>query len=219
MEAQRNHRLASSAVAISNRPPNPNHLSDEFLFHFTASISVTTVSFSCTKAEEEEEGRKGRGRGGRRWSAFVTWYGLATGVVLAVDAPAMPPPPEKAAVISPPCLAIRPPHAPSLCVSLSSVHGFACFSLVVSSHLLLLLRLSLSRRSWLSLASPAQLRLSLMDIARTGTGEEEEVGVVGVCGHRPVGVGWLPPLSRCVVLLACLIGLLRPRSQAGRLRR
>ena len=69
---------------------------------------------------------------------------------------------------------------------------------MVSSHLLLLLRLSLSRRSWLSLASPALLRLSLVDIARTG---RRKWGSWGLCGHRPVK-GLVASSSCCVVLLA-----------------
>jgi len=105
--------------------------SGEFLFDFIASVSVSTVSLETERKRlpsvsvAHRQSRRGRRGGeGRRWSASVTWYGLATGVVLAVDAPAMPPSPEKAAVISPPappCLAIRPPHAPSLCVSLSTL--------------------------------------------------------------------------------------------------
>jgi hypothetical protein len=87
-----------------------------------------TSAHAPTQAEPQREKRRlGEDWGGR---ASVTWYGLAGGGVAPVDAPAMPPPPPpgKAAVISPPCLAILFPHAhaPSLCVRLSlDSRGFA----------------------------------------------------------------------------------------------
>lgn len=104
----------------------------EFRFYLTASVSVSIPATvwkqesarARTQAEGEEKGRRGR--------ASLTWYGLAAGVGVPVDAPAMPaPPPGKAAVISPPRLAIS-----SLWVSLSGVPQL-CSALVVSSHLLL----------------------------------------------------------------------------------
>jgi hypothetical protein len=99
------------------------------------------------------EWKNRRREGGKGRRAYVTWYGLAAGVPVADPglAPAIPPP-GKAAVISPtPCLAIASSFSLSL-LSLSLSLEFASpFGLVVPSHLLPPLRLSLSRRSLISL--------------------------------------------------------------------